>query len=66
MSDLEFLFKILSIEKCLSIQVHPNEEEAKELNKLFPTVYVDDKDKPEMLLTLSDKFELFLGFIEEK
>ena len=24
--QIEFLFKILSIEKCLSIQAHPNEQ----------------------------------------
>ena len=36
--DLPFLFKVLSIDKILSIQVHPNIEQAKELHDKFPHI----------------------------
>ena len=44
--QLQFLFKVLSIKKCLSIQVHPNKEEAITLNSKYSQIYVDDNDKP--------------------
>lgn len=35
--ELPFLFKLLSIRKPLSIQVHPDKDSAKELCKKFPS-----------------------------
>lgn len=37
--NLPFLFKVLSIEKALSIQTHPDKETAKKLHKEQPDVY---------------------------
>jgi mannose-6-phosphate isomerase len=61
--QLSYLFKILSIEKPLSIQLHPDKTFAEILNKKFPKIYKDDNHKPELFIALSD-FELLFGFIE--
>lgn len=37
--NLPFLFKVLSIEKALSIQTHPDKATAKKLHKEQPDVY---------------------------
>ncbi|KAL5545267.1 hypothetical protein UlMin_009051 [Ulmus minor] len=60
--DLPFLFKVLSVERALSIQAHPDKELAKFLHKLQPNVYKDDNHKPEMALALTE-FEALCGFI---
>jgi mannose-6-phosphate isomerase len=59
---LPFLFKILSINKPLSIQSHPDKLLAKELNNKFPKIYPDDNHKPKMAIAITD-FEAFYGFI---
>ena len=46
--NLPFLFKILSIRKALSIQVHPNKKEAERLHAVYPDIYKDDNHKPEV------------------
>jgi mannose-6-phosphate isomerase len=50
---LSILFKMLSIEKSLSIQAHPDEKLAKKLNQLFPMIYKDDQAKPEMVVAIT-------------
>ncbi|KAK7603612.1 hypothetical protein V9T40_003611 [Parthenolecanium corni] len=60
-NNLPFLFKILSINMPLSIQVHPSQEKAKELNSSYPDVYKDPNHKPELAIALS-KFEALCGF----
>lgn len=45
--DLPFLFKILSIQKPLSLQCHPNLSQAIELHKKDPQHYPDPNHKPE-------------------
>lgn len=47
-AKLPFLFKVLSIRKALSIQVHPNKAEAERLHALHPDVYKDSNHKPEV------------------
>lgn len=47
-AKLPFLFKILSIRKALSIQVHPNKAEAEKLHKEHPEIYKDPNHKPEV------------------
>jgi mannose-6-phosphate isomerase len=37
--DLPFLFKVLAIEKALSIQAHPNKKLAEKLHSERPDVY---------------------------
>lgn len=38
-NNLPFLFKVLAIEKALSIQAHPNKQLAEKLHKERPDVY---------------------------
>ncbi|KAK9226787.1 hypothetical protein WN943_011835 [Citrus x changshan-huyou] len=63
--DLPFLFKVLSVEKALSIQAHPDKELARTLHKSQPSLYSDEKHKPEMALALTE-FEALCGFISLK
>ena len=60
--DLTFLFKVLSIEKVLSIQAHPDKYLAAQLHIARPTVYKDSNHKPEMAIALDDNFEALSGF----
>ncbi|PIA14092.1 mannose-6-phosphate isomerase [Coemansia reversa NRRL 1564] len=58
---LPFLFKVLSIEKALSIQAHPDKILAKKLHIERPQIYKDDNHKPEMSIALTD-FIAMSGF----
>lgn len=60
-TTLPFLFKVLSIEKVLSIQAHPDKPLAKILHANDPKNYPDDNHKPEMAIAVTD-FEGFCGF----
>lgn len=60
--DLTFLFKVLSIEKVLSIQAHPDKYLAAQLHTAKPKVYKDPNHKPEMAVALDDNFEAMSGF----
>ncbi|CCE65431.1 hypothetical protein TPHA_0L00750 [Tetrapisispora phaffii CBS 4417] len=59
--EIPFLFKVLSIEKVLSIQAHPDKKLAKILRAQDPENYPDDNHKPEMAIAVTD-FEGFCGF----
>lgn len=54
LEPLQYLFKVLSINKCLSLQIHPNKAQAVALKKKEPEIYSDDNDKPESFYTLSE------------
>ncbi|KAI0804202.1 mannose-6-phosphate isomerase [Xylaria sp. FL0064] len=58
---LPFLFKVLSINKALSIQAHPNKKLAEQLHAADPKNYPDDNHKPEMAIAITD-FEGLCGF----
>ena len=58
---LPFLFKVLSINKALSIQAHPDKALAEQLHKQKPNMYKDDNHKPEMAIAIQ-AFEGFCGF----
>ncbi|GAW18012.1 hypothetical protein ANO14919_074810 [Xylariales sp. No.14919] len=58
---LPFLFKVLSINKALSIQAHPNKKLAEQLHANDPKNYPDDNHKPEMAIAITD-FEGLCGF----
>lgn len=58
---LPFLFKVLSINKALSIQAHPNKKLAEQLHARDPKNYPDDNHKPEMAIAITS-FEGFCGF----
>lgn len=60
--SLPFLFKVLSVEKALSIQAHPDKDLAAILHKEQPGVYKDGNHKPEMALALTE-FEALCGFV---
>jgi len=70
-AKLPYLFKILDVNKMLSIQSHPNKKQAKigfkyEEEKGIPIdakhrVFKDDNHKPELMVALSD-FWLLHGF----
>ncbi|XP_056005097.1 mannose-6-phosphate isomerase-like [Ostrea edulis] len=59
--DLPFLFKVLSVNKSLSVQAHPNKVQAEKLHKNFPDVYKDDNHKPELAVALTP-FKALCGF----
>lgn len=59
--DLPFLFKVLSAGKALSIQAHPDKENAERLHRENPTKYGDPNHKPEMAIALTP-FEAMCGF----
>ncbi|KAI0002692.1 mannose-6-phosphate isomerase [Xylariaceae sp. FL0662B] len=60
-AKLPFLFKVLSINKALSIQAHPNKRLAEKLHAKDPKNYPDDNHKPEMAIAITD-FEGLCGF----
>lgn len=60
-NELPFLFKVLSIEKVLSIQAHPDKTLGKILRAQDPKNYPDDNHKPEMAIAVTD-FEGLCGF----
>jgi mannose-6-phosphate isomerase len=74
-NDLQFLLKVLSVGKCLSLQLHPTKvliilflikiiffkEQARKLRASDPVNYPDANHKPELTIALTD-FELLCGF----
>lgn len=57
-NELPFLFKVLSINKVLSLQAHPDKALGKVLRAKDPEHYPDDNHKPEMAIAVTD----FMGF----
>ncbi|KAF8335011.1 mannose-6-phosphate isomerase [Cantharellus anzutake] len=60
--DLPFLFKVLAINKALSIQAHPDKVLAERLHHVHPDVYKDANHKPEMAIAITP-FTGFCGFL---
>ena len=58
---LPFLFKVLSINKALSIQAHPDKALAERLHAADPQSYPDANHKPEMTIAITP-FDGFCGF----
>ena len=59
--SLPYLFKVLSIAKPLSIQLHPNKAQAEKLHAAKPHLYPDNNYKPELCIA-KEKLRLFIGF----
>ncbi|KAG8228285.1 hypothetical protein J437_LFUL006253 [Ladona fulva] len=59
--QLPYLFKVLSVQKALSIQAHPSKAHAEELHKKHPNLYKDPNHKPEIAIALTP-FEALCGF----
>jgi len=62
LSKNPFLFKVLAIEKALSIQSHPDKETARKLHAQQPNIYKDPNHKPEMALAITP-FAALCGFL---
>jgi mannose-6-phosphate isomerase len=60
-SKLPFLFKVLSINKALSIQAHPNKKLAEQIHARDSKNYPDDNHKPEMTIAITP-FDGLCGF----
>jgi mannose-6-phosphate isomerase len=60
-NKLPFLLKILSAARALSIQTHPNREQAGKLHSVDPAHYPDDNHKPEIAIAL-DSLTAIAGF----
>ncbi|KAK4896092.1 Mannose-6-phosphate isomerase [Elasticomyces elasticus] len=60
-NKLPFLFKVLSINKALSIQAHPNKKLAEQIHQRDPKNYPDDNHKPEMTIAITP-FDGLCGF----
>lgn len=58
---MDFLFKLLSVGKPLSIQVHPDKENASILHETNPQCYPDPNAKPEIAIAISEKAYAFCG-----
>ena len=58
---LPFLFKVLSANEALSIQVHPSKRQAKALHKKDPINYSDPNQKLEIAIAL-DSLTALIGF----
>jgi len=59
--SVPFLLKVLSVNRALSIQAHPDKPAAEILHKKDPAHYPDDNHKPEMCIALTD-FTGLCGF----
>lgn len=60
-NKLPFLLKVLSAARALSIQTHPNKEQAKRLHAADPVNYPDDNHKPEIAIAV-DSLTAIAGF----
>src|SRR5512143_3556822 len=63
--QLPFLLKVLSAREILSIQMHPNKQQALELHKQDPKNYPDTNHKPEIAIAL-DSLTALVGLIDDK
>lgn len=59
-NSLPFLLKVLSIEKALSIQAHPDKELAAHLHQQDPDNYPDTNHKPEIAIAI-DNLKAIVG-----
>lgn len=53
-THIPFLFKVLSIEKALPLQVHPDRALAEELARKDPKTFVDPNHKPEIAVCIGE------------
>ena len=62
LQNIPYLLKIISVDKPLSIQIHPDVYNAYYLHKQNPLFYPDTFPKPEMALALT-QFDALCGFL---
>ena len=63
--QLNFLGKVLSISRPLSIQLHPRKSKAIELHNLQPELFKDDNEKNEIAIAIS-KLNIAAGFLSKE
>jgi mannose-6-phosphate isomerase len=61
--DLTFLFKVLSVDRPLSVQAHPNKDLASRLHQADPSNYPDSNHKPEIAVAVT-KLDMLYGLQE--
>jgi mannose-6-phosphate isomerase len=74
-SPFDLLVKVLAAQKPLSIQVHPNAEQARvgydreqesvNSGEKFPQVFKDSRPKPELIIALAPNFRALVGFVSD-
>jgi mannose-6-phosphate isomerase len=64
LSNIPYLLKVISVDRALSIQVHPDAVQAPILHAKYPELYPDANPKPEMALALTD-FRALCGFLPD-
>ncbi|PSR70445.1 hypothetical protein PHLCEN_2v13696 [Hermanssonia centrifuga] len=70
-THIPYLFKILSCQKALPLQVHPDKELAKHLSEKDPEAFVDPNHKPEIAVSIGEPIDngawgegiAFTGFV---
>ena len=62
-TSMAFLLKVLSIDKALSIQAHPDKSLAEKLHAAHPEIYRDANHKPELAIAKEDGFIGLCGFL---
>lgn len=62
LKNCPFLVKIISVGKCLSLQLHPDKSNAQKLHLYNAKLYPDSNAKPEIVVAQTD-FEAFCGFL---
>ena len=60
---MAFLLKLLSVDKAISIQAHPNQTLSEKLHGARPDVYRDEVHKAEIGVALSDDVASCYGFL---
>lgn len=60
-TELPFMLKVLSVDKAISLHVHPNKVDAEFLHLREPKFYKDPSHKPEMVIALTP-FVVVCGF----
>lgn len=64
LKDIPFLLKVISVGKPLSLQIHPDSENAAKLHFKFPQIYVDSNPKPEIAIAITP-FTALCGFLPD-
>jgi mannose-6-phosphate isomerase len=62
-TEMAFLLKLLSVDKAISIQAHPNQTLSEKLHAARPDIYRDETHKPEIGVALDDNVASCFGFL---
>jgi len=65
LQSLPYLLKVLSADEALSIQAHPDKQQAERLHQSDPEHYPDSNHKPEVAIAI-DHLDALVGFISNE